>query len=393
MNGIGVWHQDFAYKNGPVAFFYEARNIPIVLTVSRPDYDAAPLRRRIVERTLRFASCVQVRHRQRPCSTASRRSSTVPTRCSPCRPTSCNDQVRARYGETHRAAPRRPASRARRGRRREPAAVRVARRVAGHVRRAPAAAPAAPTARTWAVRADATPAMAMLGADEIVFRHDATGEGFVARRDHASGSMRHAAAAASRQPPDRRPSSTPPPTPGGPPTRSWSPDEYWRDQFDGARPTRLSPAAAAAGRLARAMRTLQRLIIPALDVCPEVEHVRPAVAVRRRSTSSSARCCCGGAEAAAPTRSSACSRSAVWSQQSTVERPRPSSSTSPARSRRGRGHSISTVANGSSTGGWSTPRLRRRRPARLAELGAGLLWFRLTLRRRTEGRLRGSSTW
>ena len=56
VNGIGVWHQDFAYKNGPVALFYENRNIPVVLSVSRPDYDAAALRKRLIERTLRFAS-------------------------------------------------------------------------------------------------------------------------------------------------------------------------------------------------------------------------------------------------------------------------------------------------------------------------------------------------
>ena len=36
---------------------------------------------------------------------------------------------------------------------------------------------------TYAVRVDTTPAMAPFGADELVFRHDASGEGFVARRD------------------------------------------------------------------------------------------------------------------------------------------------------------------------------------------------------------------
>ena len=61
-----------------------------------------------------------------------------------------------------------------------------------------------------------------------------------------------------------------------------------------ARPVRRrcrtpEPARTPAGRLVGAMRTLQRLIIPALDVCPEVEHVRPAVRARRRSTSRTAR--------------------------------------------------------------------------------------------------------
>jgi len=181
VNGIGVWHQDFSYKNGPVAFFYEARNIPLMLTVSRPDYDASSFRKRMVERTMRFAWAFKY-------DTATAFLDGVeayldgPDALLALSADELNDEVRGRYGE--RLEPLPPDKRtvpvwAPPGGRR-PTLLRAAAlsTLGGHLLPAPLR-----RKRTWAVRADSTPAMAMVGSDELVFRHDATGEGFVARRD------------------------------------------------------------------------------------------------------------------------------------------------------------------------------------------------------------------
>ena len=184
-NGIGVWHQDFAYKNGPVALFYENRNIPLVLSVSRPDYDMAALRKRMVERTLRFASAFKY-------DTATAVLDGVeafldgPDALVAMPPDELHDHVRARYGAEQlgtldagqRAVPLwqppRPPL---------PILWRAASLVTlgGHLlprrlRRA---------GRAWAATVDAAPAMATIAVDQIVYRHEPTGEGFVARRDDA----------------------------------------------------------------------------------------------------------------------------------------------------------------------------------------------------------------
>ena len=52
-NGIGVWHQDFEYKNGPAAFYYEARNIALVNTIAVEGYQAKHLRKRFLALTMR----------------------------------------------------------------------------------------------------------------------------------------------------------------------------------------------------------------------------------------------------------------------------------------------------------------------------------------------------
>jgi galactofuranosylgalactofuranosylrhamnosyl-N-acetylglucosaminyl-diphospho-decaprenol beta-1,5/1,6-galactofuranosyltransferase len=52
-NGIGVWHQDFEYKNGPSAFYYEARNIALVNTIAIDGYEAKHLRRRFLALAMR----------------------------------------------------------------------------------------------------------------------------------------------------------------------------------------------------------------------------------------------------------------------------------------------------------------------------------------------------
>jgi galactofuranosylgalactofuranosylrhamnosyl-N-acetylglucosaminyl-diphospho-decaprenol beta-1,5/1,6-galactofuranosyltransferase len=52
-NGIGVWHQDFEYKNGPSAFYYEARNIALVNTIAIEGYQAKHLRKRFLALTMR----------------------------------------------------------------------------------------------------------------------------------------------------------------------------------------------------------------------------------------------------------------------------------------------------------------------------------------------------
>jgi len=52
-NGIAVWHQDFEYKNGPAAFYYEARNIALVNTIAIDGYEAKHLRKRFLALTMR----------------------------------------------------------------------------------------------------------------------------------------------------------------------------------------------------------------------------------------------------------------------------------------------------------------------------------------------------
>ena len=181
INGIGVWHQDFAYKNGPVAFFYESRNLSVMLTVSRPEYDATAFRKRMVERALRFASAFRYES-ARAALDGFEAYLDGPDRLLSTPADVFNDELRHRYGET--LAPLPPDKRS------VPAwsppteplpfVWRAASflTLGGHLlprrlRRG----------RTWAVRAEATPVMAMLGAEELVFRHETTGEGFVARRD------------------------------------------------------------------------------------------------------------------------------------------------------------------------------------------------------------------
>src|SRR5690606_1883251 len=52
-NGVAVWHQDFDYKNGPSAFYYEARNIALVNSVAIEGYEARHLRKRFLALVLR----------------------------------------------------------------------------------------------------------------------------------------------------------------------------------------------------------------------------------------------------------------------------------------------------------------------------------------------------
>jgi GT2 family glycosyltransferase len=181
INGIGVWHQDFSFKNGPVAFYYEARNIPVVLTVSRPDYDAAAFRRRMIERTLRFAAAFKY-DTARAFLDGVESYLDGPAALLATPADQFHDQLRERYGETLTPLPpeKRTLPEWRPPREPLPVLWRLAalttlgghllpRQIRGR--------------RSWAVRAESTPAMAMVGADELVFRHDPSGSGFVARRD------------------------------------------------------------------------------------------------------------------------------------------------------------------------------------------------------------------
>ncbi len=54
MNGIGVWHQSFAQKNGPAAFYYDARNIPLVSLLASERFSAFHLIRRFIYHTTRM---------------------------------------------------------------------------------------------------------------------------------------------------------------------------------------------------------------------------------------------------------------------------------------------------------------------------------------------------
>ncbi len=55
MNGIGVWHQNFAQKNGPAAFYYESRNLSLVSVLASDRFSAFHLARRFVCHTTRMA--------------------------------------------------------------------------------------------------------------------------------------------------------------------------------------------------------------------------------------------------------------------------------------------------------------------------------------------------
>ena len=183
MNGVGVWHQDFAYKNGPVAHFYEARNIPLLLSVSRPEsYDAEVLRRRLWNRTMRFGWALKY-------DTATAVLDGVeafldgPDALVGTPGDELHERIRARYGERPRFLS--PAERAvpvwQPPRPPFPIAWRALSVVTlgGHL----IPPPLRRRSRSWAAALDAEPAMATIGADEIIFRHEPTGEGFIARRD------------------------------------------------------------------------------------------------------------------------------------------------------------------------------------------------------------------
>ena len=181
LNGIGVWHQDFSHKNGPVAFFYEARNIPLVLSVARNDYHARALRKRMIDRTLRFTSAFKYQSAEAVLD-GTEAFLDGPDRLLSTSADDLNAELRARYGERIEPLPpdRRATPTWQPPRQPLPYALRAASlaTLGGHLvprrlRRT----------GTYAVRVDTTPAMAPFGADELVFRHDASGEGFVARRD------------------------------------------------------------------------------------------------------------------------------------------------------------------------------------------------------------------
>ena len=181
MNGIGVWHQEFANKNNPVTFFYESRNIPVVLSVSRDTYGARALRKRVADRTLRFTSAFKYE------SAAAVLDGTEafldgPDRLLAVSADELHTELRGRYGE--RIEPLSPAERSRPlwspPRQPLPHLLRILSLVTlgGHLlpkrlRRH----------GRWAVRVDTTPAMAPFNSDELVYRHDAGGEGFVCTRD------------------------------------------------------------------------------------------------------------------------------------------------------------------------------------------------------------------
>lgn len=48
LNGIGVWHQQFALKNGPWAFYYESRNLPLVSSLTSDRYSSVHLAHRFL---------------------------------------------------------------------------------------------------------------------------------------------------------------------------------------------------------------------------------------------------------------------------------------------------------------------------------------------------------
>jgi GT2 family glycosyltransferase len=54
LNGIGVWHQDFGQKNYAPAFFYEARNFPLVSLLASDKFSALHLVRRFTYHTIRY---------------------------------------------------------------------------------------------------------------------------------------------------------------------------------------------------------------------------------------------------------------------------------------------------------------------------------------------------
>jgi len=182
INGIGVWHQDFAYKNGPASFFYEARNIPIMLTVSRPDYEVAAFRKRMIERTLRFTSAFKY-DTARAFLDGVEAYLAGPDALLAVDADDFNGEVRGRYGEGLSPLPpdKRAVGEWKPPRGPLPHLWRVASLITlgGHLLPARAR-----RGRSRATRAEATPVMASFATDEIVYRHDPTGDGFVARRDN-----------------------------------------------------------------------------------------------------------------------------------------------------------------------------------------------------------------
>lgn len=181
MNGIGVWHQHFAQKNGPAAFYYESRNLPLVSVLSSERFSAFHLARRFMYHTTRMALSLKY-------DTAAadiegmRQFLAGPEAWLALDHEQVNRDIRQHAGE--RSAPLDPAALA------VPAfkarwaivprvgAVFSALVLSGHAlparlcRRAPVGLELA----AWSP-------YGVLGREEVVYRYEATAEGFVARRD------------------------------------------------------------------------------------------------------------------------------------------------------------------------------------------------------------------
>jgi galactofuranosylgalactofuranosylrhamnosyl-N-acetylglucosaminyl-diphospho-decaprenol beta-1,5/1,6-galactofuranosyltransferase len=181
VNGIGVWHQDFEYKNNPAAFYYEARNIALVNTLAVDGYAAKHLRKRLV--ALMFRSLLSMKYDS---AEATLRGVTDflrgPAWWADLDHEALHGELVRGYGERIGELPdhlrRMPFWQP------PPAPLQLPRvalalaTLGGHL---------SPPARTRgapvAVSLQTRPITTGLGRDEIVYRYPATGDGFVVRRD------------------------------------------------------------------------------------------------------------------------------------------------------------------------------------------------------------------
>ena len=181
LNGVGVWHQQFAQKNGPAAYYYEARNLPLVSLLADDGYRAHHLARRFGYQTMRMLSALKYDTAEAQIA-GTRQFLLGPDGWLAIDHEAVNQAVRSHLGERPgRLDPERLAVAVYEPRHK------VAHRARGALAAALGGGHAVPRrlsrapARTLEVSAW-SPA-ATLGREQVVYRYDATGEGYVAERD------------------------------------------------------------------------------------------------------------------------------------------------------------------------------------------------------------------
>jgi GT2 family glycosyltransferase len=181
VNGIGVWHQDFEYKNGPAFFYYEARNIALVNALAIDGYEAKHLRKRFLALTLRALLSMKYDSAEatiRGTRDFLRGPEWWATLDHEAVNTAARDHQGERLGELPEHFRRMPFWQPRRAPFQQVSILASLLSLGGHL---------LPPSRTRkppaAVSLQTRPITTGLDRDEIVYRYPPTGEGFVVRRD------------------------------------------------------------------------------------------------------------------------------------------------------------------------------------------------------------------
>jgi GT2 family glycosyltransferase len=181
LNGIGVWHQDFGQKNFAPAFFYEARNFPLVSMLASDRFSAIHLVRRFVYHTIRHLLALKYESAAANIE-GIKQFLEGPEAWMGIDHEGLNSQVRARFAEQPAPLDRsflrlrtfRPRSRlVTKGGGLVSALFLSGHLVPARLNRRP---PVVLEAGAWSPSG-------VFGREQVVYRYDPTGEGYVARRD------------------------------------------------------------------------------------------------------------------------------------------------------------------------------------------------------------------